>query len=110
VTLDCGHGGAFARRVLEELLARDIFVRMPTVAPQDRCVRVGTGPPAVLDLLEQELPAALAAARAPLLPRPCMIESRCLGKCMHSDSIPPAECPRTARQEHAGPRASASKL
>ena len=43
VTIDCGGDGAFARRVLEELIARDVFVRMPGVAPLDRCIRVGCG-------------------------------------------------------------------
>src|SRR5690606_31085157 len=40
VTIDCGADGAFARRVLSELAGRDIFVRMPFVAPHDRCIRV----------------------------------------------------------------------
>jgi histidinol-phosphate aminotransferase len=34
---------------------------MPGVAPLDRCVRIGVGLPAALDVLERELPAALAA-------------------------------------------------
>ncbi len=63
VALDCGGDGAFARRILSELVARDIFVRMPFVAPQDRCIRISAGTRADLDFLEAELPAALAAAR-----------------------------------------------
>jgi histidinol-phosphate aminotransferase len=63
VAVDCGGDGDLARRVLAELAARDIFVRMPFVAPQDRCIRVSAGAPADLDLLAAELPAALAAAR-----------------------------------------------
>lgn len=62
VTVDCMRDGAFAGRVLQELLARDIFVRMPAVAPLNRCVRIGAGLPADLDLLAQALPQALAAA------------------------------------------------
>lgn len=62
VTIDCGRDGAFARRVLEELIARDIFVRMPGVAPLDRCIRVSLGDEASLALFEAALPAALAAA------------------------------------------------
>ena len=46
VTIDCGADGAFARRVLAALVARGIFVRMPFVAPQDRCIRVSCGPDA----------------------------------------------------------------
>ncbi|MEX5726865.1 histidinol-phosphate aminotransferase [Rhodovulum iodosum] len=63
VTIDCGGDGALARRVLEELTARDVFVRMPGVAPLDRCVRVSVGDAQALAVLAEELPAALAAAR-----------------------------------------------
>ncbi|MBI1415945.1 MAG: pyridoxal phosphate-dependent aminotransferase [Limimaricola sp.] len=64
VTIDCGRDGAFAKAVLEELIARGIFVRMPFVAPQNRCIRVSCGTPADLDAFAAALPAALAAARA----------------------------------------------
>lgn len=63
VTVDCGRDGAFAKRLLAELIARDVFVRMPGVAPLDRAIRIGCGRADELDILEQELPAALAAAR-----------------------------------------------
>lgn len=63
VTIDCGRDGVFARRVLAGLLERDVFVRMPGVAPLDRCIRISAGLDADLDLLEAALPAALAAAR-----------------------------------------------
>jgi histidinol-phosphate aminotransferase len=62
VTIDCGRDGAFARLVLEELIARGVFVRMPFVAPQDRCIRISCGTPADLDLLEETLPIALRHA------------------------------------------------
>ena len=42
-TVDCGRDGDFARRVLAELAERDVFIRMPGVAPLDRCVRISTG-------------------------------------------------------------------
>lgn len=64
VAIDCGADGAFAKRVLDALVARDIFVRMPFVAPQDRCIRISAGPEAELDLLAAALPDALAAAQA----------------------------------------------
>lgn len=64
VTMDCGRDGAFARRVLAELLDLGIFVRMPGVAPLDRCIRVSLGDARSLDLFEEALPRALAAARA----------------------------------------------
>ncbi len=62
VAVDCGRDGAFARRVLQGLLDRDVFVRMPFVAPLDRCIRVSAGLPQDLDLLERVLPEALAEA------------------------------------------------
>jgi histidinol-phosphate aminotransferase len=62
VTVDCGRDGAFARRVLAELAERDVFIRMPGVAPLDRCVRISTAPDDQMAVLAEELPAALAAA------------------------------------------------
>ncbi|MEL7099966.1 MAG: pyridoxal phosphate-dependent aminotransferase [Pseudomonadota bacterium] len=44
VAIDCGRDGAYAKAVLEGLIARDIFVRMPFAAPQNRCIRVSCGP------------------------------------------------------------------
>jgi histidinol-phosphate aminotransferase len=63
VTFDCGGDGVLALGVMQELIARDVFVRKPMAPVLDRCVRVSTGPQAEIDLFEQELPAALAAAR-----------------------------------------------
>jgi histidinol-phosphate aminotransferase len=63
VTVDCGFDGVFAQRLLAALVARDVFVRMPGVAPLDRCIRIGCGPSAVLDAFETALPDALQAVR-----------------------------------------------
>ena len=63
IAIDAGRDGAFAQRLLAELATRDIFVRKPFVAPQDRCIRVAAGTPADLDLFAETLPGALAAAR-----------------------------------------------
>lgn len=63
LTIDCRSDGDFARRVLQELLARDIFVRMPGVAPLDRCIRVSLGGAAELEVFRRALPDALKAAR-----------------------------------------------
>ena len=63
VTMDCGRDGAYARRVLAELINRDVFVRMPGVSPQDRCIRVSAGTKADLDVFEEMLPQALKAAQ-----------------------------------------------
>ncbi len=61
--LDCGRDGTYAKAVLDGLIARGVFVRMPGVAPLNRCVRISAGKDADLDIFESELPAALAAAR-----------------------------------------------
>lgn len=63
VTLDCGRDGAFARAVLAELIAEGVFVRMPFVAPQDRCIRVSCGTEQDMAALAKALPRALDAAR-----------------------------------------------
>lgn len=63
VAVDCGQDGAFAAAVLNGLLDRGIFVRMPMVAPLDRCIRISCGTPADLDLLAAALPDALRDAR-----------------------------------------------
>ncbi|MGF1622904.1 MAG: pyridoxal phosphate-dependent aminotransferase [Rhodomicrobiaceae bacterium] len=62
VAVDCGRDGAFATRVKDELVARGIFVRMPFVAPQNRCIRISAGKPEHLDALAETLPEALRAA------------------------------------------------
>lgn len=62
VTVDAGADGAFARRLVVELIARDIFVRMPFVAPHDRCIRVSCGRQQDLAAFAAALPDALAAA------------------------------------------------
>ena len=63
VAIDCGRDGAFAKAVLDALIARGIFVRMPFVAPQNRCIRISCGTPEQLDLFEVALPAALHVAK-----------------------------------------------
>ena len=62
VTIDCGRDGAFAKAILDGLIARGIFVRMPFVAPQNRCIRVSCGTPDMLDALAAALPAAISDA------------------------------------------------
>ena len=64
VTIDCDKDGDFARRVLSALVADGIFVRMPFVAPQDRCIRVSCGTSQQLDAFEAALPKALKTALA----------------------------------------------
>ena len=63
VAVDCGGDGPLARAVLAELGARGVFVRMPGVAPLDRCIRVSCGPEGAMDAFAAALPDALIAAR-----------------------------------------------
>jgi histidinol-phosphate aminotransferase len=62
VTIDCGRDGAFAKRLLSGLLERDVFARMPGVAPLDRCIRVSCGRDEDLAIFAEMLPLAIAAA------------------------------------------------
>lgn len=62
VAVDCGRDGVFARDVLTALQARGVFVRMPGVAPLDRCIRISCGRPEDLEVLARALPDALRQA------------------------------------------------
>lgn len=62
VTVDCGRDGVFAKKVLDGLLARDVFIRKPMAPGLDRCIRISVGLGPELDLLAEELPNALKAA------------------------------------------------
>lgn len=64
VAIDCGADGTFAKRVLDGLIARDVFVRKPMAAGLDRCIRVSCGRDTDLDIFANALPEALADARA----------------------------------------------
>ncbi|PJI92702.1 histidinol-phosphate aminotransferase [Yoonia maricola] len=66
VTIDCGKDGDFARAVLTALVAGGIFVRMPFVPPQDRCIRVSCGTSAQISDFEAELPRAMTQAHEKL--------------------------------------------
>jgi histidinol-phosphate aminotransferase len=59
IAIDCGRDGAYAKALLDALIARGIFVRMPFVAPQNRCIRISAGRPHELDALTEALPDAL---------------------------------------------------
>jgi histidinol-phosphate aminotransferase len=63
VAIDCGQDGVFAKKVLAALIKRGIFVRMPFVPPQDRCIRLSAGRPEDLNLFQAAFPLALAEAR-----------------------------------------------
>lgn len=59
MAIDCGRDGVFARAIVDGLLEHGVFIRMPGVAPLNRCVRVSVGPKADMDLFEEALPAVL---------------------------------------------------
>ncbi len=63
VTIDCGGDSGFALKIMQEMLARDVFIRKPMVPVLNRCIRVSVGRDEELDILAEELPRALKAAR-----------------------------------------------
>lgn len=60
LTADTGRNGGFARALRDRLVARGVFVRMPFVAPLDRCIRITLGPGDAATTLAEVLPQALA--------------------------------------------------
>ena len=58
--IDCGRDGAYAKSIVEGLLKHGIFIRMPGVAPQNRCIRISCGDKKSLDRLAEALPLVLA--------------------------------------------------
>jgi histidinol-phosphate aminotransferase len=63
VAIDCGRDGAFARTVLEGLIARDIFVRKPAAPVLDRCIRVSCGPEKEMALFAAALDDVMASLK-----------------------------------------------
>lgn len=59
VTVDCGRDGSYARAIVDGLMEEGVFIRMPGVAPLNRCIRVSVGPEKDLDLFEGALPKVL---------------------------------------------------
>lgn len=53
VTIDCGRDSQFAKTILARMLERAVFMRMPGVEPQSRCVRVSVGLDHEMDLFEK---------------------------------------------------------
>ncbi|WP_434286337.1 pyridoxal phosphate-dependent aminotransferase [Celeribacter sp. SCSIO 80788] len=60
VTMDCGRDGDYARALVKALDAHGVFVRMPGMAPLDRCIRVSVGLPEEIAVFAERLPLALA--------------------------------------------------
>jgi len=59
VTIDCGRDGVYSRAIVDGLMEEGVFIRMPGVAPLNRCIRVSVGPQKELDLFEAALPEVL---------------------------------------------------
>ncbi|MGI9381062.1 MAG: pyridoxal phosphate-dependent aminotransferase [Methyloligellaceae bacterium] len=59
VAIDCGRDGNFAKSLLSELSSQGIFIRMPAIEPQNRCIRVSAGTEEDLDNFEEALSVAL---------------------------------------------------
>lgn len=59
MTIDCGRDGTYAKSIVDGLLKHGIFIRMPGVAPLNRCIRVSCGDKKNLDLLAEALPKVL---------------------------------------------------
>ncbi|MEO0619927.1 MAG: aminotransferase class I/II-fold pyridoxal phosphate-dependent enzyme, partial [Pseudomonadota bacterium] len=63
VAVDCKADADFAKRIVNGLAQHGIFIRMPFVAPQNRCVRISAGTDAHLIMLEVALPQVLREQR-----------------------------------------------
>jgi len=59
VAIDAGRDGVYARAIVDGLMEHGVFIRMPGVAPLNRCIRVSVGPEADMALLEEALPQVL---------------------------------------------------
>lgn len=59
VAVDTGYDGAYAAKLVKALEERGVFIRMPGVAPLNRCIRISCGPADEMDLLSVVLPKAL---------------------------------------------------
>ncbi len=59
VAIDCGRGGHYAKKVMDNLIKSGVFVRMPSVSPLNRCIRVTVGTEEDLNFFAEKLPEAL---------------------------------------------------
>lgn len=61
VAIDCHRDGTYARAIVDGLMDHGVFIRMPGVAPLNRCIRVSAGTDDLIDLFEEALPKVLKA-------------------------------------------------
>ncbi len=59
VAIDTGRDGPYSKAIVDGLMEEGVFIRLPGVAPLNRCIRVSVGPEADLALLEEALPKVL---------------------------------------------------
>jgi len=59
VTVDCGRDGTHAKAIVDGLMEHGVFIRMPGIAPLNRCIRISVGPENDMALLEAALPRVL---------------------------------------------------
>ncbi|MED5531883.1 MAG: pyridoxal phosphate-dependent aminotransferase [Pseudomonadota bacterium] len=59
VAVDCGREGQYATKILQNLIKREVFVRMPSVAPLNRCIRITVGEVTDMTYLADQLPKVL---------------------------------------------------
>ncbi|MCD2171978.1 pyridoxal phosphate-dependent aminotransferase [Rhizobium sp. C4] len=59
VAIDTGRDGPYSRAIVDGLMEEGVFIRLPGVAPLNRCIRVSVGPEADLALFEEALPKVL---------------------------------------------------
>lgn len=60
VAVDCGRDGVHARAIVDGLAQRGVFIRMPGVAPLNRCIRISAGTAEDRALLDAALGEVLA--------------------------------------------------
>ena len=63
VAIDCGRDAAFAKKILDGLIERDIFARKPVAPVLDRCIRVSCGPEREMALFAAALAEAVDAPK-----------------------------------------------
>ena len=59
VAIDCGKSNEYAKKVMENLINLGIFLRMPSVAPLNRCIRLTVGNNLDLDRFASSLKLSL---------------------------------------------------
>jgi histidinol-phosphate aminotransferase len=59
MAIDCGRDAAYAKSIVDGMLAHGIFIRMPGISPLNRCIRVSAGTEKDLAVFAEVLPKVL---------------------------------------------------